>query len=285
MKSVARTTLAVRGADSVCVVTQKKVPDKLLDPSSVTHMFKITRGIGMCTTGIPADSRQLVQQARQQAADFRHKFGYECPVDYLAKVLADQFQARARTPALWLAKRTHALGRDVTNPKLLCCRAGHSLPPSLCACFFTQVYTQHAYMRPLGVSAILIAIDEERGPQLFKTDPAGYFVGYKATAAGASRIERLAHELFCLTHSWVVYSTGAKDTEANNHLEKKLKTGASLGTTETIRAAIGALQSVLAEDFKASEVEVGLVTTTDAAFRTLSEAEIDEHLVAISERD
>jgi hypothetical protein len=25
-----------------------------------------------------------------------------------------------------------------------------------------QVYTQHAYMRPLGVSAILVAIDEER---------------------------------------------------------------------------------------------------------------------------
>ena len=47
------------------------------------------------------------------------------------------------------------------------------------------MYTQHAYMRPLGVCAILCAIDEERGPQLFKTDPAGYFVGYKATAAGA----------------------------------------------------------------------------------------------------
>lgn len=34
-------------------------------------------------------------------------------------------------------------------------------------------------MRPLGVIPILIAIDEERGPQLFKVDPAGYFVGYK----------------------------------------------------------------------------------------------------------
>jgi len=26
---------------------------------------------------------------------------------------------------------------------------------------------------------MLIGIDEERGPQLFKVDPAGYFVGYK----------------------------------------------------------------------------------------------------------
>ena len=34
-------------------------------------------------------------------------------------------------------------------------------------------------MRPLAVVPILAAIDEERGPQLFKVDPAGYYVGYK----------------------------------------------------------------------------------------------------------
>jgi 20S proteasome alpha/beta subunit len=34
------------------------------------------------------------------------------------------------------------------------------------------------YMRPYA-AVILIGIDDERGPQLFKTDPAGYFVGYK----------------------------------------------------------------------------------------------------------
>lgn len=39
--------------------------------------------------------------------------------------------------------------------------------------------TQHAYMRPLGVVSMLIAVDEERGPQLFKVDPAGFYIGYK----------------------------------------------------------------------------------------------------------
>lgn len=38
---------------------------------------------------------------------------------------------------------------------------------------------QHAYMRPLAVMPIIIGIDEERGPQLYKVDPAGYYVGYK----------------------------------------------------------------------------------------------------------
>jgi hypothetical protein len=39
-----------------------------------------------------ADCRSLMQQARQQAADFRFKFGYEIPVEYLARVLADKAQ-------------------------------------------------------------------------------------------------------------------------------------------------------------------------------------------------
>ncbi len=38
-------------------------------------------------------------------------------------------------------------------------------------------------MRPLGVISIIIGIDEERGPQLFKVDPAGYYVGYKVGSA------------------------------------------------------------------------------------------------------
>lgn len=39
-----------------------------------------------------ADSRSVVQHARQQAAEFRFTYGYEVPVDYLAKVLADKAQ-------------------------------------------------------------------------------------------------------------------------------------------------------------------------------------------------
>jgi len=60
---------------------------------------------------------------------------------------------------------------------------------------------------------ILIGYDDERGPQLFKCDPAGYYVGCKATAAGA------------------------KKQEALNHLEKKLKKDPQLGTEETIEVS------------------------------------------------
>merc|ERR1712151_1240462 len=52
-----------------------------------------------------------------------------------------------------------------------------------------QVYTQHAYMRPYGVVATFCSIDEEKGPSLFQIDPAGFFLGYKACAAGTKEEE------------------------------------------------------------------------------------------------
>ena len=59
---------------------------------------------------------------------------------------------------------------------------GHDMPINVLADKIgelSQLYTQHAYMRPLCVMTMLFSIDEERGPQLFKIDPAGHFVGYK----------------------------------------------------------------------------------------------------------
>ena len=59
----------------------------------------------------------------------------------------------------------------------------------------------------------------------------------------------------------------------------------SLAYKDAVQTAIAALQSVLSEDFKASEIEVAVVTVADPAFRVLRDEEVDQHLVAISERD
>lgn len=60
-----------------------------------------------------------------------------------------------------------------------------------------------------------------------------------------------------------------------------------LSSDATIRTAIGALAAVLGEDLKASEIEVGVVRAgvADGAFQVLAAAEVDDHLVALSERD
>ena len=120
-------------------------------------------------------------------------------------------------------------------------------------------------MRPLGVIPMLIAVDEERGPSLFKVDPAGYYVGYKAAAVGA------------------------KETEAVNFLEKKVKAAPAGGLEyeACVTTAIAALQSVLAEDFKATEIEVGVAcgVGSERAFRVLDVDEVEALLQAIAERD
>ncbi|HRU81058.1 MAG TPA: hypothetical protein P5168_00760, partial [Candidatus Methanomethylicus sp.] len=47
-----------------------------------------------------------------------------------------------------------------------------------------QIYTQHAGVRPFGVSLMVAGIDKF-GPRLFMTEPSGGYAGYFAYAIGA----------------------------------------------------------------------------------------------------
>ncbi|KAL1856342.1 hypothetical protein VTK73DRAFT_8395 [Phialemonium thermophilum] len=218
-------SIGVRGKDCAVILSQKKVPDKLIDPASVSHIFQISPSVGSVITGPIADARAFARTAQIEAANFRYKYGYEMPCDALAKRLAN----------------------------------------------LSQVYTQEARLRPLGVATTLISVDSEFGPQLFKCDPAGYYTGYKGTAAGP------------------------KQQEALNHLEKKLKNKdyAEGDWKEVVELAITTLSTVLSMDFKKTEIEIGIAggprtdgqEGTDPRFRTLTEDEIDERLQAIAEKD
>lgn len=218
VKGCGLTSVALRGKDSVVVVTQKKIPDKLMDASFTTHIYSITPRIGCVTTGMSADARALVFRAREIAAKFADKNGYEIPVHYLSLKVAN----------------------------------------------IGQVYTQHAYMRPYGVSCMFCSIDDEKGPSLYKIDPSGHFLGHKAAAAGA------------------------KEQEATNALEKIIKKeNDNFSDATTIQEAIQCLQGVLGMDFKAPDIEVGVISRfrPSSKFTKLADAEVEEHLTAIAEKD
>ena len=191
VNSFGMTSIAVRGKDSVVVCTQKKIPDKMIVPSSVTNIFNISDGIGAVIVGNMNDARFVVQWLRQQAADFKFKFFYEPPVSVLAGRMSQ----------------------------------------------YLQRFSQQAGLRPFCVMTTLVGCDEEFGPQIYKIDPSGQSIGFKATAAGS------------------------KEQEALTQLEKHFKKHeGGLSAQETAETAIRVLQSVISTDFKASEIEDGYST-------------------------
>jgi 20S proteasome subunit alpha 1 len=83
------TAVAVRGENSACFITQKKVPDRLIDPTSVTNIYRITDSIGCLILGLLPDVRSQVDRLRYEANEFTYKHGYPMPVHVLANRMAD----------------------------------------------------------------------------------------------------------------------------------------------------------------------------------------------------
>lgn len=94
------TGVAVRGKDSAVVVTQKKVPDRLIVPRSVTSVSNVTEKIGCLCTGMVADCKAQIQRARYEAADFAFQYGYPMPVHVLARRMADLAQVNTQSASM-----------------------------------------------------------------------------------------------------------------------------------------------------------------------------------------
>lgn len=125
-----------------------------------------------------------------------------------------------------------------------------------------QLATQFVGLRSMRCVFTFVGIDEEKGPQVFKVDPSGFCLGYKAIAAGT------------------------KDQDAINYLEKQYKKKSDgWSTEEAIETAIMCLQNVISTDFKSNEIEIGIATTDNIFFRKLTEEEIDAHLNTIADKN
>ncbi|XP_034484462.1 proteasome subunit alpha type-6-like [Drosophila innubila] len=123
----------------------------------------------------------------------------------------------------------------------------------------SQVATQHVDMRPLACCMFLIAIDDELGPTLYKTDPSGSCSSYRACAVGA------------------------KSAKAIAHLERMYRN--NLSVEETIQLAIECLASALKVRLKRKDIDIGIVSKSNPKFHILSVKEIAVHLKQINKRN
>lgn len=217
------TSLAIVGDDSVVFVNQKKVADKLVDASSVSYIFPISLHVGMLATGSIADARSLATRARTESAEYKYKYGYEMPVDVLAKRMAN----------------------------------------------LAQIYTQRAYMRPMGVALTFISVDDEFGPSLLKTDPAGYYSKAKAVSTGPKQTE--------------VLTSVEREFKKLQQKDEDVKVIVSGDWKTLVEYAITTLSTTLGSDFRKNDLEIGLATKD--SFKVLSPEEIDERLISIAEKD
>jgi proteasome alpha subunit len=119
-------------------------------------------------------------------------------------------------------------------------------------CDIKQLYTQHAGVRPFGVSLIFLGVDR-KGVNLFKTETNGYYFSYLAIAMGAGEQPVL------------------------EFLEKNYKKDLSI--KEVILLGLKALRAASEGPLTPETVEMGYITIDEKVFRKLTAEELAQHIV------
>lgn len=116
------------------------------------------------------------------------------------------------------------------------------------------MYTQHAGVRPFGVSLIFGGVDKT-GARVFGTHPSGTYRGYKATALGAGRE--------------TVLNVFKEDYKDNLTLE------------ETKKLAIKCLVKALESRQLPPRIKIAVIPTDTKKLQMLPDAEIEEVVKAL----
>lgn len=82
------TAIAIKCKDGVVLAVEKLIISKLHEEDSNMRIFHIDKHVGMAIAGLLADARQIVEIARDQAANYRSDYGTEIPLKYLTQRVA-----------------------------------------------------------------------------------------------------------------------------------------------------------------------------------------------------
>jgi proteasome alpha subunit len=114
-----------------------------------------------------------------------------------------------------------------------------------------QLYTQHAGVRPFGISILFGGMDR-KGSRIFWTDPSGAYLAYKAWAIGAG------------------------GDAANEILEAEYKD--TLNLDDSVLLALKCMSKVLEDKIDAQKIRIALIPSTTKKFTKLAPADVDKYL-------
>ena len=87
------TTVGLKYKDGVILIVDKRIANKLVITDSIEKMYQIDDHIGMTTSGLVADARQLVDKARIQCQINRMTYGSPISMITLVKKMCDYKQS------------------------------------------------------------------------------------------------------------------------------------------------------------------------------------------------
>jgi proteasome alpha subunit len=87
------TTVGLIYKGGVVLIVDKRIQSKLVITDSIEKMYQIDNHIGITTSGLVADARQLVDRARVQCQINRMTYGDAIPVPTLVKKMCDYKQS------------------------------------------------------------------------------------------------------------------------------------------------------------------------------------------------
>ena len=86
------TTIGLKYKDGVALIVDRRTSSRLLEPKSTEKIHEIDDYIGCATSGLVADARVLVDEARKNAQVHRVNYGENISVEMLVKQICDYKQ-------------------------------------------------------------------------------------------------------------------------------------------------------------------------------------------------
>ena len=173
------TTIGIKFKDGVLLVVDKRVSSRLVEPESIEKIYDIDDYIGCATTGLVADARILVDQARKEAQVHKVNYGENIGVEMLTKKVCDYEQnytqyggARPFGTALLVAGSddlgTHLFETDPSGAlvayKASCIGTGRPVVMDIFEKDFKDNMSFDAALK-LALSALASAIEEKLNPE------------------------------------------------------------------------------------------------------------------------